>query len=43
MIYALKVKEVEQSENDIELLNKYPLLQEYKDVFFYDLLGLPPK
>jgi len=43
MIYAIKVKEVEQNEKNVELLNEYPLLWEYKDVFPNDLLGMPPK
>lgn len=43
MIYAIKVKEVEQKEKDVELLNKYPLLREYKDAFLDDLPRFPPK
>lgn len=43
MVYAVKVKQVKQNNKDVEMLNKYPLLQEYKDVFLDDLLVFPPK
>ena len=43
MVYVVKVKEVEHNGKNIEVLNKYLLLQEYQDVFDDDLLGLPPK
>ena len=43
MIFAVKVKEVEDEDREIEMLNKYPVLRKYKDVFPKELLGLPPK
>ena len=43
MIYAVKVKEVEQEDKEVYLLNKYQMLREYKDVFSKDLPILSPK
>ena len=43
MIFAVKVKEVEDEDGEVEMLNKYPMLRMYKDVFTKELPGLPPK
>ena len=40
MIFAVKVKEVEEEDKDIEILNKYLMLREYKDVFPKELPNL---
>jgi len=41
MIYTIKVKEVEQEDKEVDLLNKHPMLREYKYVFHEDLPRLP--
>jgi len=43
IIYAVKGKEVEQEDKEVDFLNKYPMSKEYKYVLPKDLPGLPPK
>lgn len=43
LIYSVRSKEVEKEDKDQELLNKYPLLQEFKVVFLNDFIESPPQ
>ena len=42
MIFAVKVK-VEEEDKEVEMLNKYHMLRNYKDLFSKELPGIPPK
>lgn len=43
MIFVIKVNYFEDGIIEYEIIKKYPILQEYNDVFPKNLLGLPPR
>ena len=43
MIFAVKIKDLEEDSREEEILRKHPILREYKDILPKELLSMPPR